>query len=71
MGKPHGSQKIASGNEQSLADLIEQVARLLERSDPAALEALIRSDPRYEQRLRDLLPAIDALSRLGRRLSSS
>ena len=70
MSKSDRLPHVASAEEQSLADLIEQVARQLERSEPNALEALIRSDPRYERRLRELLPAIEALTQLGQGHSS-
>jgi serine/threonine protein kinase len=44
------------------ADLLEQVGAAVERGDSAAAEAVIGAHPEYAERLRRILPAIQALA---------
>ena len=51
--------------DQSLANLIERVAGQLERQEAVDFETLIRQYPQHTERLRELLPAMQAMSQLA------
>jgi hypothetical protein len=53
-------------NEGTFAELVEQINQALERGDRVGLQELLGNHPQYEQRARELLPAIEALVQLGR-----
>jgi tetratricopeptide (TPR) repeat protein/serine/threonine protein kinase len=55
----------AAEADMQAAELIEELGRKLRGGEPVDLEALIRQHPEQADRLRKLLPAIQALAALG------
>ena len=56
--------------DQSIANLLEQMARELEVRGEVDLEALARSHPEHADRLRQLLPAMEAVAGWAERTAS-
>src|SRR5262245_53680789 len=60
-----------SDTDSALEQLIEQCARRLEAGEPLDVEDYARRHPEHAERLRRVLPAMQALAELGRSVSSS
>jgi serine/threonine protein kinase/Tfp pilus assembly protein PilF len=55
----------ASGSEQFLADLIDDLARKVQAGEPVDLEALARQHPERAEAIHRLLPTLEMLAELG------
>ena len=64
MTRKHSSRSDPA-EDQLLADLLEQVAEQAERGEHLELGTLITEYPQYERPLRQMFPAIQAMTRLS------
>src|SRR5262245_55457539 len=62
---------VSDGAEDRvLTDLVDALARKVQAGEPVDVEAAIRAHPRFTDRLRQLLPAVQLLADLGRSAAS-
>ena len=59
-------QTTASGCEPLLAEIIEELTNKLQAGNSVDIELYVRKYPRYEDALRGVMPALNALVNLGR-----
>ena len=56
------SAEFTQDGDRLLDDLLDQIGHLVEAGELAGADGLIEKHPQYAQRLRRMLPAIEALA---------
>jgi serine/threonine-protein kinase len=59
------SQSLIRSSHTSLDLLVEEIAAKLQAGEPVDVEALVQRHPEHGERIRQLLPTLEALARLG------
>jgi serine/threonine-protein kinase len=70
MNVPLNHSTADSMKDQILIDLIDDIAKKVQASEPVDVEAYLQAHPGHSDRLRRLLPAVEVLADLGRSASA-